>query len=172
MVVLLSADGEAAPSATVFNVALAGSPIFNEFFMLARQTIGGVAIDPTNVLGWSYSANQQYEVVWGEGPYPEEVVLTTMRPTVEIETDDTSLLAAGKIPEGGLVCTHANTSMFLRKFDAEYSAPVWPGGDRAHRVHRRGLGRADHAQGRLGQRQGDRHDPPHLRGGQRRRRCK
>jgi hypothetical protein len=113
----LSTDGETAPDAITYNVALPSSPIIDEEFIIGGTTVlGGISLADENLLGWQLDPGIKINVIVpASSIYPTVVDIEKVPVTLKIQHDDTSLCDAAKIPETGLACTHANTKFFLQK---------------------------------------------------------
>lgn len=114
----LSADGDAACDAVVYNAALPGTIVDNEEFVIATPTVADFRFDPESVLNWWIDPGVKLtSIIPAGGTRPTVVYIEKVPATIMIEHNDGSLEDAAKIPRDGIECTHANTVFPLRKRD-------------------------------------------------------
>jgi hypothetical protein len=109
-------DGTNNPIVLVPTAALPGTLTDSE-----RFTLGPVKLENT-----TYSGVKSLEVDFGinvraEGgdgdKWPTHVSISNIQPVIRLRGIDAQWLAAANIPLLGLVVTHANTTIYLRKYD-------------------------------------------------------
>lgn len=124
--ILLSTDGDTAPSATVSNVALPTGGIANEFFKLhGVKLTSGITLDSDMLTNFTLDTGIRYEQAFGNKTYAQEIIVTKTPPEVSIETQDTEIVE--NIPSSGLNIDHTNSLIEFRKFDPSTGFPYATG---------------------------------------------
>lgn len=113
--VLVSSDGEAAPSVTVYNAALE-TPIVDETWRRGIVKANNVTLQADAIQSVSLEMQNEYRVTFGTGLEVVDVILLKSRPRLTITTEETDLYDAARLPRSAKV-TAANTFFVLRKRD-------------------------------------------------------
>lgn len=115
---LLSADGDAAPSATVYNVAIPTGMIVSEAFKLHAVQLANLTLSASHITQLTIDTGLAVTPEFGVKQYAQELTLTKTAPTLTIDTEDTSILDASVFPATGKKATHANSLIEFQKRDA------------------------------------------------------
>jgi hypothetical protein len=83
-------------------------------FHLGPVSVGGVSITQLTQVTIDFGIEVQPEYEDGES-YPVSLDISKRQPTISIQTSDVTKFGASGIPLTGKACTHANTSIVLRK---------------------------------------------------------
>lgn len=120
--ILLSTDGDTAPSTTVSNVALPTGGIANEFFKLhGIKLTSSITLDSDMVTSFTLDTGIRYQQAFGNKTYAQELIVTKTPPEITIETEDTEIVE--NIPSTGLAIGHANSLIEFRRFDPSTGFP-------------------------------------------------
>lgn len=112
--ILLSADGDAAPTTTAFNVALPTQALVSEAFKLHAVRLAGTTLDADKVQSLTINTGLAITPEFGVKRYASALTVTKTAPTITVETEDTALAYALT----GVIATHANTLIEFQKRDA------------------------------------------------------
>lgn len=118
---LLSADGDASPTTTVYNVALPTGGIVDEFFKFHGLKLESNTLDADKITSVSLDTGIRFQQAFGVKTYASGLIVTKTAPTLSIDTEDTSIEAT--IPKTGIALTHANTLLEFRAFDPSTGFP-------------------------------------------------
>lgn len=114
---LLSADGDADASTTVYNVAMPTGITVDESYKLHGVTLAGISLDSDHITQLTINTGITYTAEFGVKTRPQSVTVTKTAPTITVDTEDTSILDAAKFPKNGKQMTHANSTIEFRKRD-------------------------------------------------------
>jgi hypothetical protein len=114
-VIPVSADGSTVGIALAETVTLPTGADEDDRFTIGPITLGAVTID--QVKSWSLDYGVNALVEGGDSDlYPTHVSISNEHPVLTIRSSKTEhWKESGAIPSGGLACTHANSSIYLRK---------------------------------------------------------
>lgn len=114
--IMLSSDGDTAPTATVVNAALPTQALVPEAFKLHGIKVGNVTLDSDKITSFTLSTGINVIPEFGVKNYPQAVSVTKTAPMITIETEETTLLSSFALT--GSKATHANSLIEIRKRDA------------------------------------------------------
>lgn len=96
------------------SVALPAGIVDNEAFTLGKSTVGSFLIGQKTSMEINFGINVKTEASDSD-IFPTFISIENVGPSLTINTTDLDIMNAAKIPQTGLVCTHANTIIHLRK---------------------------------------------------------
>jgi hypothetical protein len=112
--VLPASDGSNELIARTFNVALPGGLLDDQRYSLGPVTLGGVAF--TEFTSLEIALGFEMKLRGSESEIVDRFAFwDRVRPTILLRGLDLGWYQSAKIPTNGLLCTHANSKVYLRK---------------------------------------------------------
>jgi len=114
--VVIAYDGSNAPIVLAVNTALPTSQTDDQRFTLGPMTIGGVLFTQIQTFTLTFGVEAVSEGADSD-LWDRYTHIRTIKPSISLTGSNPNWLAAAAIPLTGLIATHANTAMYLRKWD-------------------------------------------------------